>query len=246
MKKAWEYKTEKNGDDMELKDLKNYGVPRSKVNEIIPNEAMKELSKDIFKIMEKHLSSSDLERFQSIKAEELKQMSKQDLSTIRAKGLSENKYIQIRVEQTASFSAMSKILGMEKAIEVQYEMVEAANLKVLPSTLPSVEDFKEFEDPFTAFKEYILAQYESDKKVGGLNFNLADNTDDTLQINVTYCTWYEIPKKLGTQEICLSCCYNDDICLTNLCGPLGIKYKLANTIARGGDYCDFRFERTKN
>ena len=231
---------------MELKNLKNYGVPQTKVHEIVLKEVMEELSKTRSAIMGKHLDSTNLERFQSIRAAEMEQMAKQDFSTIRAKGLSDNEYIQFRIGNTASFSAMSKILGIEKAIEVSNELMEAANLKVLPATLPAVDDFKEFEDQFTAFKEYILALYKANKKVGSLDFELADNTDDTFQINVTYCTWYEIPKQLGIQEACLSSCYNDDIYFPNLCKPLGIEYKRANTIARGGDCCDFRFERTPN
>ena len=81
-------------------------------------------------------------------------------------------------------------------------------------------------------------------KIAGCHvYELVNNTDDTFQMNCIYCAWYEIPKLLGVKEACLPSCYADDVYLPNALGEIDIKFKRTNTLARGGNCCDFKFER---
>ena len=92
----------------------------------------------------------------------------------------------------------------------------------------------------------VLALFDADQNMGAHVIELVENSSDVFQINCVYCAWYEIAKQLGVEEACLPSCYSDDVFLPQLCQSIGVRYDRTTTLARGGDICDFRFERQKD
>jgi hypothetical protein len=68
-------------------------------------------------------------------------------------------------------------------------------------------------------------------------------TGKAIGINVTYCAFCEIPRLCGIVEACEPGCYSDEVVFPGHLEPLGIRFLRTKTLARGGDCCDFRWER---
>lgn len=230
---------------MKIKELKNYGKSLSEMTGSMPEEESKKRNALSLKVLKKHLGLFNLMRFMISAAAERRRMSKQDLSSIRDQGLTDETFIKSQVRFAAMFSAMSKIVGSEKTLEIFYEMMEAIAPQSFTSILPAPEDYERCSDSWVAWREYFLAMAEADKKAGCHAFEVVEDSDDVFQINSTYCAWCEIPKQLGVAAACLPSCYADEVYFPDALQPLDINFKRTTTLARGGDFCDFRFERRK-
>jgi hypothetical protein len=79
---------------------------------------------------------------------------------------------------------------------------------------------------------------------GGCNqMAVEDDGNDAFQMNVTWCVWLELAERMGIPDGCKPNCYADDLVFPEYFGDLGIDYSRTQTLACGGDCCDFRFER---
>jgi hypothetical protein len=223
---------------MEIKNLKNFGKSLSDISTSMSKDQRKEISAISFKIIRNHLGLFNLIRFTISTIIETRRMSGIDLKNIRQKGLVNEIFIKSQIRFAAMYSAMSKTVGKERALE----MNEVTSI-TFPSISPTPEDFKRSGDPWEAWKQYFLAMAEADKNAGCHVYELFENTDNTFQMNCIYCAWFEIPKLLGVKEACLPSCYADDVYLPDALRMIGIEFKRTSTMARGGDCCDFRFER---
>jgi hypothetical protein len=232
-------------DAMEVQDMKNYGKAVSASQSRLPEDAEREITKKQRQIISKHLGLLDLIRFKLLCLKERKRMSKQELSRGREKGLTDERFIRSQITWAATFSALSKILGSDRAVEVLDEVVEMKAPIVTVHSSPPLEEFQAFEDPFRAFKEYYTATVEANNRAGCHQMEVVHETNDAIQIDVTYCAWHEIARELGVEKACLPHCYWDDVIFPEAVKPLGLRYKRTNTIAKGGTRCDFLFERIK-
>lgn len=228
---------------MEIKALKNYGKSLSEMTGTVSKEESKKRNALSFKLLKKHLGLFNLVRFMVSAAVERRRMSKHDLSSIREQGLTDETFIKSQVRFTAMFSALSKIEGHERALGIFYEMMEVIAPQSFTFLLPAPEDFERCGDSWAAWREYFLTMAEADKKSGCHVYEVIEDSDDVLQMNCTYCAWYEIPKQLGVAAACLPSCYADEVYFPDALQPLGIDFKRTTTLARGGGFCDFRFER---
>ncbi len=209
----------------------------------LPEETRKHISAVSFKVVRNHLGLFNLIRFIISTALENRRMSGIDLQSIRQKGLVNDKFIKSQIKFAAVYSAMSKIVGKEKALEILNKITAEVAPIIFPSITPSPDDFKRSGDSWEAWKRYFMAMAEADKAAGCHVYEEVENTETTLQMNCIYCAWYEIPKQLGVKEACLPNCYADDVYLPDALKSIGIEFKRTTTIASGGDCCDFRFER---
>ena len=232
---------------MQVKDLKNYGKSMSEMLRSVPKELESELEKIGRRRVTKELGLLRLLQYLFLVRKERARMSKVDLSAIREKGMRDEEFIRSQIEWAAMFSALTKLLGPERAVELLNQVMEATAPRAFAEMLPTTADMKQLdEDPFRAFKDYERAGPEAGKRAGCHEMEIVEDTDDALQLNITYCAWNEIAKQLGVQEACLPSCYSDDVILPGYLEPLGILFKRTNTLARGGTHCDFRFERIKS
>jgi hypothetical protein len=210
---------------MKISELKNYGKSLSEMAGSMPDEEKKKLNALSLKVLKKHLGLFNLLRFMVLAAAERRRMSKRDLLRIREQGLTDETFIKSQVRFAALFSALSKIVGSEKALEIFYEMMEVIAPQSFTSLLPTPEDYERCGDSWTAWREYFLAMAEADKKAGCHVYKVVEDSDDVLQMNCTYCAWYEIPKQLGVAVACLPSCYADEVYFPDalqfhrLCGP---------------------------
>ncbi len=77
--------------------------------------------------------------------------------------------------------------------------------------------------------------------VGALG--ILEDSDKAIAVNVTYCAFCEIPRLCGIVEACDPGCYSDEVFFPGYLEPLGMRFVRTKTLARGGDCCDFRWER---
>ena len=176
---------------------------------------------------------------------ERNRLSKIDLSQVRKKGLEDEEFIKYIIDRTAAFSALSKVLTKGEALDINYEITEEVSPEMMSHMMPTEDEFLAFDDPLFAAKKYIFALMEADKKVGLHDSVVAEDKGDAFQVNVTYCAFCEIPKLLGIIEAALPSCYGDDVFFPAVCEKVGLRFVRKGTIARGNEFCDFRFERVK-
>jgi hypothetical protein len=230
---------------MEVRDLKNYGKSMSEMLMDVPDDVEKKLQSIGKRKVTKELGLLNLIRFLFLRRKEKARMSKVDLSAVREKGMRDEAFIGSQIEWAAMFSALSKLLGSERAIEILNGVMEATSPQAFVYMMPTVEDLKRFDDPFKAFREYERAGPEAARRTGCHDIEIVEDTDDAFQTDITYCVWHEIARTLGVEEACQPNCYSDDVFLPGYLEQLGIVFKRTSTLARGGARCDFRFERVK-
>lgn len=229
---------------MKIKDLKNYGKSLLAMMAGVPQEIMKGVSDASFNLVEQHLNSDDLKRFISTLPAEKEKMLRTNLSNIRKKGLNSGEFIYQQVEWAASFATISNIIGREQALKLFIEITVQTYPKLFSAVFPNPEDLKKYDYPFNAFKEWFSAMMEANKNAGLFDYEIAKNTQDVLQINCTWCAWYETYKQLGVEEACIPVCHADDAFYPAYFRQTNIKYKRTKTIGWGNDCCDFCFERS--
>ncbi len=175
-----------------------------------------------------------------------KQLNKIDFSTLNIKGENRDRFIMQRIKQTAIFMAMEKSIGLEKTINLHHQFMDKVGLKIQKLYNPPQEELKTLKHPFEDYMDFLIAEFEAEKEAGLHDFEIVEQTDETVRINVTYCAFCEIPKMCGIKEACEPGCYSDEVFFPNYLRALGIQFERTNTIARGGEVCDFKFIKLKN
>ena len=166
-----------------------------------------------------------------------------DLSPVRSKGLEDEYFISYYIQQTAVFSAMSRLVGKEGALAVHEEVAELVTPAIMSVAFPTIDQIRELDDPSDFFKEYIVSMLEADKGVGLHDFRVIEDSEEAFAFDITYCAFAAIPRQLGFPEACIPNCYSDEVFFPDFLRPLGFRFVRTGTIACGNDRCDFRFER---
>jgi len=228
-----------------IKNLKNFGRPLSDILTIVEKEHRKEIDAIGDKIIRNHLGLYKTIQFMISTIFETRRMSRIDLTSVRKKGLTNENFIKSQVEFAAMYSALSKTAGKERALELFKMIIDRVAPIAYPAMFPSAEDLKLTGDPWEAWKAYFVALAEACNRAGCNVYEVVENDDETFLMNGTYCAWYEIAKLLGVKEACLPRCYGDDLYFPGACRKIGIEFTRKTTLARGGDCCDFRFDRIR-
>ena len=226
----------------DIESLKNYDVPMNESMSAIPPRVIKGVERMAMGIVREKLG---LVRFLKlglmIKNAERK-FSTVDMGAVRERGLTDEAFIKNIILQSSAFCALTEMVGEEDALEISYKITDATAFGLMSEIFPTTADFLAFENPLEAAKAYILALMEADKRAGLHESELVYDSDDAFQINVTYCAFREIPMLLGVPKAALPSCYGDDVFFPKICGDLGLRFVRKGTLARGDDFCDFRFE----
>ena len=164
------------------------------------------------------------------------------LKVVRERGLSDDVFIKNIVMQSSAFRALTETVGEEDALDISHRITEETAFGLMSEIFPTTADFLAFKNPLDAAKSYILALMEANRRAGLHDSELVYDSVDAFQINVTYCAFREIPRLLGVPKAALSSCYGDDVFFPQVCGDLGLRFVRKGTLARGDDFCDFRFE----
>ncbi|MCB2192971.1 MAG: L-2-amino-thiazoline-4-carboxylic acid hydrolase [Deltaproteobacteria bacterium] len=227
---------------MRVSELKNYGAALSDMSLAIPKEQNQKINAAGKKIIRDRLGLIKMIRFLLLTALETRRMARQDLSAILRRGLDNQAFVKSQIEFAAMYAALARIAGRQKALEILEAIMAQVARIAYPAIFPSPEDFNRCDDPWKAWTAYFTAMAEADKKAGVHVYEIVENTDQAFQMNCTFCAWYAIPQALGEGEACLPSCYADDIYFPEACAKIGVAFRRGNTLARGGDCCDFRFE----
>ena len=230
---------------MKIEELRNYGKAFSDAESSWPDEVKREMNRIGMKIVFGSLNFIEKVRFAFAFARERRRMSRIDLSDIRAKGMNNESFIKTQIEIAALYSALSQTIGKDRTQESMNQIMEATAPKALGLCMPLPEEFNTFDDTLQAFKAYFVPVPEASRQAGCNIIEIAEDTEDSFQYEMTYCVWYEIAKKLGVPDACLSNCYSDDLFFPDYYDAIGLEYSQTNTIARGGDRCDYRLTRSK-
>jgi len=166
-----------------------------------------------------------------------------DLDPIRRRGLANDRFINFIIQNTAMFSATVKMVGMDRALTIHREIMDQVAVPMNEALLPSRSEFERLDDLFGAFRQYMVAFLEAERRAGLHEYRIVEDSDDAIAIDVTYCAFCEIPRHLGIMEACESGCYSDEVFFPRFLEPVGLRFVRTKTLARKGDHCDFRFER---
>ena len=230
---------------MKVEELRNYGKTLAEMMEENWNTLEKPYKKEFLKIIRKDLGLLGGLRLWFFTRQEQKRLSSVDLTSMIEKGLKSQFFIDAFMGNTAGFSAMKKIVGKEKTLAIQHEVMDKVAYSINEIFYPPINQLKDMEDTFAAFRDYMAAMFSSQKAAGLHDFEVIENSEDTFAINITYCALCEIPRLCGVIEACDPNCYSDDVFFPKYGEPLGIRYSRTKTLSRGGDCCDYRFEKIK-
>lgn len=230
---------------MSVENLKNYGRPFSDTMTTLPAAVQSKIRREGAAVIRSHLGLAGLLRLLLLSWRERRRMRRVDLDFVRGKGLSNEKFIDLMVGQTAMFSAAVELAGMDRALSIFREIMDRVAIPLNQELQPSGSELEEIGDPFAAFREYLLAFFEAESRAGLHEYRVAEDSDDAIAVDVTYCAFCEIPKRLGVMEACESGCYSDEVFFPGYLEPLGVRFVRTQTLARKGDRCDFRFERVR-
>lgn len=228
---------------MDFHELKNYGKPLSDLTAIAQKEKQKQINAISFKVIKDNLGLLTTIRHLVATLMETRRLSKIDLTEIRQRGLTNKAFIKSQIEFAAAYSALGRMIGREKTLAIFNAIMEQIAPIAFPIILPSAGEFLGYGDSWPAWKDYFKALIKADQQAGCHLHDVVQDDDQAFQMNCTYCAWYEIHKALGVGEACQANCRGDEVYFPRACRAIGIEFKRTTTLARGGDCCDFRFER---
>jgi len=228
---------------MKVEELKNYGKAYSETMAENSRALKKLFNKEGFRAVRQHLGLLGSLRLLLLTRRERKRLAGVDLTPIKQKGLTSDFLIRMAIENTALFSAMTEITGKEKAVAIHREAMDKIAGPMNDIIEPSVDQFQQMEDPFKAYRDYLMAFFVAEKNAGLHDYEVIEDSDKAIAINVTYCAFCEIPRLCGIVEACDPGCYSDEVFFPGYLEPLGMRFVRTKTLAREGDCCDFRWEK---
>lgn len=230
---------------MDVSELRNYGVAASDAEGRWPKEVRARMRRKGRAVILGHLGFFQRLRFVFLFLLEMRRVRRLDISDIRAQGMSNEAFLAQQREYIATFSVLSKMVGIDRAVAIFDEVMEVTAREPLLLCLPETEEMKRFDDPLAAFREYFRATAEASVRAGCLSSELEEDEDGSFQMTVTGCVWLELARKAGVPSACLPNCTADDLVFPDYFRELGIEYGRTQTLARGGSCCDFRFRRAE-
>jgi len=226
-----------------VEDLKNYGKPLSDVTlssegkkhaKRITSTATAELRRElgiigIIKLLLK--SRKETNRGKAL-----------DWSSLNERGITNQRFLNVLIKETAIGMALADIVGKDKASNIIRRSFDQA-VDITAPLYPPPEDFKACGDGFGAFRKYMKQQFTAHVNARLQELDIVEDSPRALAVNVRYCTWCEVAKKLGDASVCyFGHCYWDEVYFPKALAELGARFKRTGTLATGAPMCDFRFE----
>ena len=228
---------------MKVEELKNYGKAYSETMAENSRALKKLFNKEGFRAVRQHLGLLGSLRLLLLTRRERKRLEGVDLAPVKKRGLTSEFFIQQTIQNTALFSAMTEITGKEKALTIHHEVMDRVAVPMNEIIQPSVDQYKQMDNPPRAFSDYVMAFMAAEKNAGLHDYEVIEDSDKAIAFNITYCAFCEIPRLCGIVEACEPGCYSDEVFYPGYLEPLGMRFVQTKTLARGGDCCDFRFEK---
>lgn len=229
---------------MKAHELKNYWKSFIEMSRAMPMEALQGISQSSFRIIKERLGFFKRFRVMRAMGKEKKRFLYANLFDVKEKGLKDERFLMTIVRKAAYFYGLSKVLGKERAIEIDRELTAASAQLRLSHTVPPAEDLLKCDDPFAALKEWLIAFLKANKSAGIYEYEISENSEKALQIKCLYCAFDTINRIVDEKDSTLSACYFEDTLFSHWDQALGIKYTRNGALAKGDNCCRFRFEYT--
>lgn len=229
---------------MDIEKTNGYGFAISDLEGGWPDAFKSKLKKTSQKIIFKHLSFSQKIRLMYLFLNEKKKAANLDLSDLKAKGMTNTAFIKQQLTYLSMFSALSKVLDKEKAIEIMCSVMEETAAEAFSHSSPQHEAVIEYGNTFEFFRNYFRPLPKVCAKAGCLDMTLSEDSTNCFQLDIHWCVWFELAKKMNVPEACIPNCYADDYAYPAYFKKYGINYSRKGTIANGAKCCDLRFEKS--
>lgn len=226
-----------------VEELKNYGKPMS---DIMSGSEYKKINNKITWViigeLRRELGLIGLIKLTLKLRKETNRGKARDWSSLNERGMTNQKFLNGLISQTAAGKALSDIVGKDKASDL-FRRVFDQTSDILATMWPSFEDFKACEDIVEAFRQYAKALIAAEVQAGIHEMEIVEDSPKAMAINVKYCTWCEVAKKFGDPYLCyLTSCAGDEVLFPKLIAAGGGRFTRTGTLATGAPVCDFRFE----
>ncbi|MDY6974453.1 MAG: L-2-amino-thiazoline-4-carboxylic acid hydrolase [Thermodesulfobacteriota bacterium] len=228
---------------MKVEELKNYGKAYSDTMAENSRVLKKLFNKEGLRAVWRHLGLVGSLRVLLLVRRERKRLLGVNLTLVKQKGLTSDFLIRQIIDNTALFAAMTEITGKEKTLAIHREAIDKIAGPMNDIIEPPVNQFQQMDDTFKAYRDYLMAFFEAEKNAGIHDYEVIEDSDKAIAINVTYCAFCEIPRLCEIVEACETGCYSDEVFYPGYLEPLGIRFVRSKTLARGGDCCDFLWEK---
>ena len=229
---------------MRVEEMRNYGKG---LRDSVPDPGMMEregaMRRRMQRELEKELGSDGAILLISKMKEETEHMKSRDLSSLKERGLRDQRFIESVIKRIALMKVLADMIGMEKASALQCRLVDKTIWELMSPMWPSVDDYKACGNFFEAFKKYGMAAMIANARAGLHEVELVEDSPIVLAYNVKYCVWHEAAKLFGDPYLCYpSTCYGDEVTIPRVLARTGYRFKRAGTLAQGAPVCDFRYE----
>jgi hypothetical protein len=124
---------------MEIEKVNSYGIAVSDLEGNWDDAFKSKLKKTSQKVIFSNLSFFQKIKLMFLFLKEKKKASKLDLSEFRAKGMKNQKFIDQQLEYISMFSAMTKLLGLDRTKEIMYSVMEATAVEAFTQSSPEDE-----------------------------------------------------------------------------------------------------------
>jgi len=228
---------------MEVSELKGYGLAVSDLEGNWSVEFKRRIKKISQRIIMGHLSNLQKIKLMYFYIKEKQKALRIDLSEVRIKGMTNDSFVKLQLDYICMFSALTKVLSVYEALEIMYNVMDATAGEAMYQNTPTIDEIKSLGDAMTTFRKYFEPLPEASRKAGCHQLAITESTENVLQIDITYCVWLELAKKMDIPEACLPNCYADDYAYPKYYQQLGISYSRSGTLAQGCKSCSLRFER---
>ena len=226
-----------------VEDLKNYGKPLSDVN--LSSEGKKHakrITSAVTAELRRELGIMGIIKLLMKSRKETNRAKALDWSSLNERGMTNHTFLNVLIRETATGKALADIAGKDKASSILRRSFEQA-VDITAPLYPSPEDFKACGEGFDAFRKYMRQEFLAHVNARLQDLDIVEDSPRALAVNVKYCTWCEVAKKLGNPSVCYFVhCYWDEVYFPKALAELGGQFKRTGTLATGAPVCDFRFE----
>jgi hypothetical protein len=178
---------------------------------------------------------------------EISQAQAMDWQELYQRGISKSD-VDAVIKKICLAKVMADFLGMDAAAGIRQRFSQKSSFVIMSQMFASPEVFVECGqgDFLAAFKPYYIAMMDAMARRGLEFFEVPVDEPDRFQLNVTYCAWAEVAKRLGNPQYCyFSTCYGDEVFFPKLCEAVGFDFRREGSLGTGAPVCDFYFERRK-
>jgi hypothetical protein len=226
-----------------VEDLKNYGKPLS--DTLLDSEGKKhskKITNAVTAELRREVGLTGLIKLLLKSRKEINRGKALDWSSFNERGMTNRRFLNVLITQTATGKALADIAGKDKASDMLRKSLDKA-VDITAPLYPGVEDFKACGDGFGAFRKYMREQFLAHVNTRLQDLDIVEDSPRALAVNVRYCLWCEVAKKLGDPSVCYSeSCYWDEVYFPKALAELGGRFTRTGTLATGAPVCDFRFE----